>query len=333
MNERQPESQASNGAKIIRIALGIAILIAILCLVDLPTFVHTLAELSPVYFAVMLATAALGRFLRAWKWNVLLRARGIRISTWQALRMSFIAHFTGAWTPGQIGGDAYRLYALREFRKTDVVLSTLLIERYAGLCAVSFFVIIGLPVSFPYLYRGSPWLIPVLLALILLVVAVIPCLFSRRLLAWTLRRVPQLRGTSLEAKMRSFYVTVASYKNHRGALVVFTVAAMTEVLSYFVLNYFSAKALGLNVSLWYFLFAMPIVHLFLRIPISFQAMGIQEGCFAYAMVLHGFQPAQGLAVSVVQRALEWIIAIVPGGLLLWLTQGPSPYDLPATSEN
>ena len=312
--------------KFIRVVAGLLILLAVVYFVDLTQFLQQLRTLSPIYFAIMLATAMLGRFLRAWKWNILLRARGVEISTWQAMRMSLIAHFTGSWTPGQIGGDAYRLYALREFGKSKVVLSTLLIERYAGLCAVCFFVLAGLPITLPYLYQHSVWLVPVLLGIIVLVLVVIPCMFSRRFLDLVLGCVSKLRGSKLEAKLRSFYETLVDYKRHPGALFSFSVIALVEVLSYFVLNFFSARALGLDVSLWFFLFAMPIVHLLLRIPISFQALGIQEGCFVYALVVAGFSPAQGLAVSIVQRALEWIVAIVPGGLLLWLTPGPSPFE-------
>ena len=99
--------------KFIRVVAGLLILLAVVYFVDLTQFLQQLRTLSPIYFAIMLATAMLGRFLRAWKWNILLRARGVEISTWQAMRMSLIAHFTGSWTPGQIGGDAYRLYALR----------------------------------------------------------------------------------------------------------------------------------------------------------------------------------------------------------------------------
>jgi len=313
-------------SKFVRVVAGLLILLAVIYFVDLSQLFTSLRNLSPVYFAIMLATAMLGRFLRAWKWNILLRTRGVEISNWQALRMSLVSHFTGSWTPGQIGGDAYRLYALRDFGKSRVVLSTLLLERYAGLCAVCFFVLAGLPITLPYLYQHSRWLVPVLLGIIAMVLAVIPCLFSRRFLEFAMSCVPKLKGTNLEAKMRSFYETMVEYKYHRAALASFSLLALFEILSYFVLNFFSAKALGLDVSLWFFLFAMPIVHLLLRIPISFQALGIQEGCFVYALVVAGFSPAQGLAVSIVQRALEWVVSIVPGGLLLWLTPGPSPFE-------
>ena len=270
-----------------------------------------------------------GRFLRAWKWAVLLRAKDIPIGTWQALRMSWISHFTGSWTPGQIGGDAYRLYALREFGKAKDVLSTLILERYAGLWSVSLFVVVGLPWTVPYLRQVSPWTVPILLGLVLVVLAILPCLLSRRLLDFVLGCIPLLRNTTVEMQLRSFYGTMADYRHHSASLACFSLAAVAEVVSYFVLNFLSAKALGLDVSLVYFLFAMPVVHLLLRIPVSVQALGIQEGCFAYALALHGFQPAEGLAVSVVQRCLEWIVAIVPGGLLLCL---PSNHSWESSTE-
>jgi len=310
-----------------RVLVGICVLAALLYYVDLRQFASTLMSVNPWLFGLMLLTAMVSRFLRAWKWNSLLRARDIHISIWQAVRLSLIAHFTGSWTPGQIGGDAYRVYALRGFGKTGVIVSTLLIERYAGLCAVSFFALISMPITVPFLYRRSPWVLAIVCVAIVLVAGVIPCLFNRRIFRWAGRVVPGLRESPLAATVSRFYETLLAYRNHEGTLVVFALASLAEVFSYFILNWLSARALGLDADLMFFLLAMPIVHLLLRIPISFQAMGIQEGCFIYAMVAHGFTPAEGLAVSILQRALEWIISIVPGGLLLLLTSGPEP-ELP-----
>lgn len=325
----KPASRAQSKRSVMQIArfvIGSLIMLAILKYVDLGQFFATLQSLNPLLVVAMLVVAMLGRFIRAWKWNSLLRARGIRISNWQAIRLSLVSHFTGAWTPGQIGGDAYRILALRSYGKSDVVLSTVLIERYAGLCAVSLFSLVMLPITLPVLYRHSPWLLGTILLAIGAVAGVIPCLFSKRVWRFAASVVPGFRSSSAAAKMRSFYETLLEYQNHKAILVVFGLATLMEVLSYFVLNYLSARALGLDVKLVFFLFAMPIVHLLLRIPLSVQALGVQEGCFVYALLIHGFTAAEGLAVSVVQRTLEYVVSIVPGGLLLWLTSGPSPYD-------
>lgn len=302
--------------------VGVSFLAAILYFVDLRQFAATLLSVDPWLFGWMLLTAMVGRFLRAWKWNSLLRASDIQISIWQALRLSLVAHFTGSWTPGQIGGDAYRVYALRGFGKTGVVVSTLLIERYAGLCAVSFFALVSAPITVPFLYQRSPLILTIVCVAVALVVGVIPFMFNRRIRQWARRFVPGLRNSSFGDKISRFYATLLAYRQHEWTMVAFSIATLAEVFSYFVLNWLSARALGLNADLTFFLLAMPIVHLLLRIPISFQAMGVQEGCFVYAMVAHGFTPAEGLAVSILQRTLEWIISIVPGGLLMMLTSGP-----------
>ncbi len=151
----------------------------------------------------------------------------------------------------------------------------------------------------------------------------IPCLLSDRLMRVIGRWVPGLRTSGVGKRLRGFVTTLLQYRQYPGTLLVFGFATLLEVLAYFIINYLAARALGLQVSLVFFLFSMPLVHLILRIPISIQGIGVQEGCFVYALMQHGFTVTEGLSVSVVQRALEWVVAIVPGGLLWWLTSGPS----------
>ncbi len=155
------------------------------------------------------------------------------------------------------------------------------------------------------------------------VAIVIPCFLSARLTRVIGRWIPGLQASVVGERLRGFVATLRQYRQFPGTLLVFALATLLEVLSYFVINYLAARALGLPVSLVFFLFSMPLVHLLLRIPISIQGIGVQEGCFVYVLMQHGFTVTEGLSVSVVQRALEWLVAIVPGGLLWWLTSGPS----------
>lgn len=310
--------------KAIRLFTGLVALVAVLYFVDLSEFVSTLGKLEPAMLCALIGVALFNRCLRAWSWNLLLHAQGIRLGFWQVLRLSLISHFAGAWTPGQLGADAYRVLALRPFGQSTVVFSTVLIERYVGLCAVSVFVLATLPVTLPYLYQVSPWVLAIVVAAILAVGSVVPCLFSRRMAGIAFGERSPFAGSPLGQKVASFYETLMAFRDDRATLVLYFVVTLVQTALYFVVNYLSARALGLEVSLVYFFLAMPLVHLLLRIPISLQGLGIQEGCFAYAMVVHGFTAADGLAVSVVQRALEWVLCILPGGILLWLTSGPRP---------
>lgn len=318
--------------QLVRLVVGFVILALILRLVNVREFAETLLALDPTVALALIAVAMMSRVLRACKWNLLLRARDIHISHGQAIRLSLISHFAGAWTPGAFGGDAYRVMALRKFGKTNVVLATVLIERYAALLTVCFLVLVMLPITIPYLLERSPLLVGVIIGAIALVLLALPLLLSPTIARHLSRRIPAISETTLGRKLRDFYRTLMQYREHPRTLVAFGCLTVTEVLSYFVMNYLSARALGIDVSLVFFLCAMPVVHLLLRIPISVQAVGVQEGCFVFALALHGIADPEtkGLAVSLVQRAVEWLMSIAPGGLLLWLTRGPETQVLPTS---
>ena len=214
MSEASPESKPNSSKtnlSILRFVVGLGILFTVLWFVDLRQFLSSLLSVNPWIFFAMIAAALGARFIRAWKWKELLAVGGINVNTWQAVRLSLVSHFTGAWTPGQLGGDAYRVLALRKFGRSDVVLSTLLIERYAGFCAVSFFACLSLPVTVPHLYRESPWVLALVITAILAVSVVVPCLFNRRIASYVSRIVPGFRDSKIGRKLREFYKTCLLY--------------------------------------------------------------------------------------------------------------------------
>ena len=302
----------------LRIVFGLALLAALVAVVDLGEFVATLRKLDHRIFALLIVTALVSRLLRAARWNLLLRAGEVHISYWQAIRLSIVAHFAGSWTPGQLGGDAFRIVALRQFGKPHVVLSSLFLERYAALLVLSLLACLTLPVTLPYLMARDRWLVPFIVTLVLVIFLVLPLLWSSRLSRWVQQRLPGLPRSKLWRLLREFVRQIRDFRAHPRLLAAFFAVTFAETVTYIVMNYLSARSLGLEVSFLFFLCAMPIVHLLLRIPLSFQAVGIQEGCFAFALTLAGYDAAAGLAVSLVQRLLEWITSILPGAILSWL---------------
>ena len=62
---------------------------------------------------------------------------------------------------------------------------------------------------------------------------------------------------------------------------------------------------------------MPLPHLLMRLPVHFNGIGLQEGLFAYFLQRVGYGPAEGLAVSVLLRAVELFAILLPGlGMIL-----------------
>ena len=63
---------------------------------------------------------------------------------------------------------------------------------------------------------------------------------------------------------------------------------------------------------------MPVVYVLVRLPITPQAIGIQEGAFVVILANAGLPAELGLTVSLVQRIIEWATSILPGALFFCL---------------
>jgi len=300
------------------------ILLTLVCVGSVLWFVdisQTLALLRTVDIvtALSLAAVAIGsRVLRSIKWNLLLRSQGIRISVWYAIRLNWAGSFLAFWTPAGLGSDAYRVMALRAQRRTPAVISTLVIERYFGLLSVGLFWVLTMPLTFRYLWTASREITMLLsivcgvcvLALLLLMVR---APYRRKARGWR-RHLTQLVDE------------LACYRKKRALLFVFFLLTIVELLSYIWINYLAAHALGIDVSFGFLVCAMPTVYLLLRLPISIHGLGFQEGALAYVLSVGGFDPAVGVAISLLQRLIEVVCFILPGALLAPWNATLSPDD-------
>ena len=85
---------------LVRATVGIGLIAVILASIDLGEVVSTLTSLDPRWLLVLCVLAVLSRVLKSYKWWLLLRARDISISPWQAIRLYFEGSIMGAFTPG-----------------------------------------------------------------------------------------------------------------------------------------------------------------------------------------------------------------------------------------
>ena len=72
------------------------------------------------------------------RWWVLLRSQGIRITLWQTVQVSFIGYFFNIVMPGSVGGDLVKAYYIARDRKGQRVeaISTIALDRLIGLYAL-----------------------------------------------------------------------------------------------------------------------------------------------------------------------------------------------------
>ncbi len=225
--------------------------------------------------------------------------------------------------PATLGADAVRAYAVaRDGVEVEDVISSILIERVIGVVALLVFVVISIFLSlftfgeaFYSTVRGVLLTAALLLAALLVLGGLS---MNRRILRWLNSKINRLAGgfssNRYYLKLKEMYASYLKYQDHRPALVIFLMLSFLENLFPIVMSYLLALALDIRVPVLFFFILVPIVLLLVRIPISIDGFGIQEGSFVFFLGLVGVPGPPALLLGVLTHVAT-IISVLPGGVL------------------
>jgi glycosyltransferase 2 family protein len=247
--------------------------------IDLSQTLHLLAHAELGYFLAAVAIMIGSVWPMAWRWQQLLRARGIDDRLSWLTRAYFVAYTAGQLLPTAVGGDAVRIYetARRHTGRGGDVAGSVLLERALGgaatltLAAVGFLLAIGhYPVG-PYLWIEGAFVI----GTIVLAVA----LFSRRVRPLLAKTVPLLRLIRLERPIRAAYEGIHAYRDHPGLLLgVFTLTLAVQTVRVLAI-WFAGKAVGVDLSPRPYYVMGPLLFLVLLVPFSVNGIAVRESFF------------------------------------------------------
>ncbi len=113
--------------------------------IDLSQTAHVLANVRPGYFAAALALLFATIPPLAWRWRLLLRARGIDDSLPWLMRAYLVSYAAGQVLPTSLGGDATRIFetSRRHPGRGGDIAGSVLLERAIGGAATLVLAAIG----------------------------------------------------------------------------------------------------------------------------------------------------------------------------------------------
>jgi glycosyltransferase 2 family protein len=283
--------------------------------IDLSRTLHLLAHAHVGYFLGAVAIMVLSVWPMAWRWQQLLRARGIQDRLSWLVRAYFVAYTAGQVLPTAVGGDAVRIYetARRHQGQGGSVAGSVLLERALGgaatltLAGVGFVLALGRYDVGAYLWIEGAFVI----ATLVLAVA----LFSRRMRPLLARTVPLLRTIRLERPVRAVYEGIHAYRAHpRLLLGVFTLTLAVQAVRVLAI-WLAGKAVGVDLSPRPYYVMGPLLFLVLLVPFSVNGIAVRESFFVSFLGNLGVGAdkafATGFLFFVVTLALS-----LPGALLL-----------------
>jgi hypothetical protein len=309
-------------------ALGPIVLAGLVAKLDRPgEIVELLAGVAPGPLALALALNLVPLWLKAVRWNVILRARGIDYPASKALLAFSSSLYLGMLTPGRVG-DVLRIQYLRHDTGVRYAegLASLVVDRLADL-----YVLVGF-VSIATVHWGRV-LAPDLVAVTWIAVAgcvlaplalLVPGVADRVLGAIYRKaaREPEADGMDL------FLVALRDgTKRSLAPVLALTIGAFAFN---FLQGWLLARSMGLGLSWLEVIGLQSVQSLMGLLPISVSGLGVREAFFAGVFPSMGLSPAVGASYGLLVFAVLYVVQVVLGAIA-WQIR-PPPTGKPGAPE-
>ena len=265
---------------------------------------------------------------QAWRWQLLLRARGIKDTLGWLTRAYYVSYAVGQVLPTAVGGDASRIYETtrRHPGFGSPVAGSVLLERAIGgavtlvLAAVGFLLAIGRYDIGPYL-----WVEGLFVGLTVLGGVVFFSPRMRRLLRFA---VPFLRRARVERPVRAVYEGVHGYRHHVRTLL--TVALITTILqaSRIVAIWASGRAVGIDLSIRPYVVLGPLLFLVMLVPFTINGLAVREAFFVSFLGRLGVSADDAFATGFIFFLLTIVLSLPGLAVILWETFRSAPVSVP-----
>lgn len=300
----------------VRVIVSVALLAYLLAEVDLQKLFAVWRDIALPFVMLAVGLQLVGVAISALKWWLLLRACGRPVPYLWALRAYFIGQFFNNFLPTMIGGDAIRVYQLRQrITLTSVAIASVFVERLTGFLALTLIASVALSRSVmvfadaPQVFWAAFWCIVVAYGGLVLALFASPIarLFTRlhlpNLLDW--------RG-----KLHSIASSLAGYYTYRNTLVLAVVISFAYQLVWIGSNYAVALALRLDVPFSFMALMVPVSDIIGLVPIFLNNLGAREGTFVLLLEQLNVSSAQALALSFTVFMVRMVVSLVGGGVYL-----------------
>ena len=287
------------------------------------------ANLNLLVFVYALGLLLAGQLVFVLRWLVLLRAQGVYVSYWPALKLHLLGLFYNNCLPGSVGGDVLRAWyvTMHTDKKIEAALSVF-VDRTVGLvCTVAMIFLAywfipaegsGAELEFGTEFNVISLLVKLLLgilALIVLAVVVIAVMYASRRLRPVLLKYVFILSISWKLWVDRIVTAVKIYCCKPFTLLLAIVLSfICQVMPIYGL-YLIGKDLGIEAHIKYYYVFFPLSWIIGIIPISVGGAGVMElGLKGLFSKVAQVTASQGLILALAQR-LTWLLVSIPGVII------------------
>ena len=247
--------------------------------INLRETLHVLAHASIGWWLVSCAIWIVAVWPLAWRWRILLAARGVHERLGWCVRALFVSYAAAQVLPTSLGGDASRIYetSRKHPGRGGPAAGTVLLERVLGAVATLLLAAVGFALAVgQYSVGAYVW---IELAFVVLAIVGGFVLFSTRLHPVFRWSQPLLRRLRLETPLREAYLAIHSFRGELPLLAgMFALTLVVQAVRVLAI-WCSGKAVGVDLSPRPYYVMGPLLFLVMLIPFTINGLAVRESFF------------------------------------------------------
>ncbi|MDZ7314999.1 MAG: flippase-like domain-containing protein [candidate division KSB1 bacterium] len=297
---------------VVRLFVSLALLAYVFYKAGLTQLKSTLLQADLFYLFLSVALTPLLIWASSWKWQIILRAMGIRLSAGKCFGLYAVGYFFNTILPTNVGGDVVRAYAVgKSTGKNAEAFSSVFVERFTGLAVLLAFAVLAFLLAIRRL--SSTWLIAALILSVLGFFLIFFLALNPNMLSTLRRLLPFKPLNSLLLKLQKFQNATLSLRGHPRVLAFAMVNSVFFYLLAVINVYVTSWAFSRDLSFSDSLIVTPIIMVITMLPISIGGIGLAEWAYVFTFERFGLLGAVGLSTALLMRA-KALLAGLFGGL-------------------
>ncbi|HEY2326933.1 MAG TPA: lysylphosphatidylglycerol synthase transmembrane domain-containing protein [Gaiellaceae bacterium] len=252
-----------------------------------------------------------------WRWQLLLRARGIRESVPWLTRTYFVSYAVGQVLPTSVGGDASRIFETNRRHPGNItpITGSVLLERALGLAVTLVLAGVALLIAIGrYPIGAYLWVVGIF---VVGTIGVGFVFFSRSVRARLRFALPYARRFRLEKVARAVYDGLHGYRDHPATLFNVALISAGAQLIRVVAIYSSGRSVGIHLSLLPYVVLGPLLFLVILVPFTINGIGVREAFFVSFLGNLGVTHDRAFACGFLFFVMTIVLALPGVGVVVW----------------
>lgn len=272
----------------------------------------SVASVLLVFLAVLLS---------AYKWGILLAARGWGIHVFTLTKIYFVGLFMNNFLPSSIGGDLMRIYQVgRKINNHTEAAASVILERVLATVGLAVPVIIAIIPNYKLLgnFVNTVFWFFVLCAVLVYLCVNPAVLRPLKLISWSWWQ-------KIILKLGEINGAIQSYRSKQVELIKVIIYSVVFQMTIVFINYFLLRGMGIdNVTVWQCTLMVPIISAVSMIPVSVNGLGVREGAYVILFGKLGMSASQSVTLSLLFFTIVTAVSLL-GGLIFLVEKQKEEY--------